>query len=458
MTRADVSPHFDGSLRAGASPRAVSRRRLLAGAAALGGALVVPGRAAALVRDGLPGSAGAGSPSPLADPAPPPEAYQPAYTKNWWYWNFHLYDPADPRRPTYNGMGAHVMEHGGDTKGHYQLVTLVTNDPQTGEPDEAGRGWRVAESVPGLVTPSTRTYATSYTSPQGATGEIRRTADESPQRWELTLKPTAPVTLKLTFTSAYAPRIHRLTQEGGGVANAIFWNQATLEGWLRPDGAEPEPVVGVGFLEHVWGSWSRAPQRGVDYLNIHLQDDGRAHGRATAPAGRRSPRRGEGAGAAAVPTWASVYARRTFYQGLPGEAPNDPGDPGSADGEPVLADVGPDLYLTVDGERWHEATDLAVWVIEESGARVPLTEHRRGQPVAVEIEAAFAGGGRLTLELDALPDVTIANPHEAASLGDVHEGAALAAGEVRLPGERGRRRVSGVAQTEHQRYGPQWPY
>jgi hypothetical protein len=62
----------------------LSRRRLLGGLGAFGGALAVPRRAAART--------------------PPPEAYQPAATKNWWYFNGHLYDPGDPADPRYDYM------------------------------------------------------------------------------------------------------------------------------------------------------------------------------------------------------------------------------------------------------------------------------------------------------------------------------------------------------------------
>jgi hypothetical protein len=222
----------------------------------------------------------------------------------------------------------------------------------------------------------------------------------------------------------------------------IFWNQATLEGRVRTPGGV-QPVVGVGFLEHVWGAWSRVPQKGVDYLNVHL--DAETGAPADPPADGRE--RGPGG----LPTWGSVYCRRTFYHGVPT-------DPGAEDGEPVLPDVGPDLYLTVDGETWHEAADLSVVVTEPDGDRVPISEHRRGRPVAVDVEAGFEDDGALSLSLDALPDATIPNPHESLSVGDVNEGAATVEGTVRLPGEPTGRRVAGIAQTEHQRYGPQYPY
>jgi hypothetical protein len=379
----------------------LSRRRVLRGAAALGGLGTAPV------------ASGAGT--------PPPEAYQPAATKNWWYFNGHLYDPDDLRTPIFDFSGAYVMEHGGDTAGHIGLFTFVENDDP--------RGLRVGESTHGLIEPGTDDYRVRYESAD-AHGFVTRYDDGDPNRWALFMDPAAPVDLQLKYTSGYEPQIKRNYREGGGVGNVIFWNQATLEGTVEtPDGSRP--VVGVGFLEHVWGAWSRVPQKGVDYLNVHLDAAGSSN---------------EG-----LPTWGSVYCRRTFYHGAPtGTDPEDSARP--------LSDVGPDLTFTTDGETWYDATDLEVVVTEPDGDRVDIADHRRGRPVAVDIEAELECDGGLTLHLEALPDATIPNPSEAVSVGDVNEGAATVEGEVRLPNGGGRRQVSGIAQTEHQRYGPQYPY
>jgi hypothetical protein len=380
----------------------LSRRRLLRGAATLGGL-------------------GAAAPA-SGDPTPPPEAYQPAATKNWWYFNGHLYDPADRREPLYDFSGAYVMEHGGDTAGHIGLFTFVEN--------RRDDGLRIGESTNGRIVPSTDNYEARYESTD-ASGRVVRTDDGDPQQWELVMDPEAPVDLELTYTSGYDAQIKRNYQEGGGLGNVIFWNQAELEGTVEaPDGTRL--VVGVGFLEHVWGQWSRVPQKGVDYLNVHLDSNA-------------------GSSADGLPTWGSVYCRRTFYHGVPTGADSD-------ESARPLEDVGPDLVFTPDGECWYEATDLEVFVTEPDGDRVDISDHRRGRPVAVDIEAELECDGAVTLHLEALPDATIPNPAEAASVGDVNEGAATVEGEVHLPDGGGRRQVSGIAQTEHQRYGPQHPY
>lgn len=385
----------------------LSRRRFLQGSAAL---------------------VGLGAAPPVeAQAATPPEAYQPAATKNWWYFNGHLYDPDDLRLPLYDFSGAYVMEHGGDTAGHKGLFTFVEN----GVPDDEG-GLRVGEGTNGVIRPSTDTYRARYDSPD-ANGLVVRYDDGDPQRWALFMDPEAPVELRLDYRSTYDSRIKRNYQEGGGVGNVIYWNQAELDGTVAtPDGTRD--VVGVGFLEHVWGAWSRVPQKGVDYFNIHLNED----------RGRSADR---------LPTWGSVYCRRTFYHGVPtGQDPDE--------SERPLADVGPDLVFTPDGESWYEATDLEIPVTEPDGDRVAISEHRQGRPVAAEFRADLEGDGALQLTLDALPDATIRNPADQLSVGTVNEGAATVEGHVRLPDTGSRRRVpvSGIAQTEHQRYGPQYPY
>jgi len=391
----------------------LTRRRFLRATAALGGA-------------GATVSGGPGAATAQAA-GPPPEAYQPAATKNWWYFNGHLYDPDDLRLPLYDFSGAYVMEHGGDTAGHKGLFTFVENQQSADD-----GGLRVAEGTNGLIRPSTDNYRARYDASE-AHGLVVRYDDGDPQKWALFMDPAAPVDLQLGYTSTYDARIKRTYQEGGGVGNVIFWNQADLEGTVTTP-AGTRSVVGVGFLEHVWGAWSRVPQKGVDYFNVHLNDDPRGS-------------------ADGLPTWGSVYCRRTFYHGVPtGQDPDDSARP--------LADVGPDLVFTPDGESWYAATDLAITVTEPDGDRVPIAEHRQGRPVAATFDADLEGDGALHLELDAFPDATILNPSSAASVGDVNEGAATVRGHVRLPDTRSERRVpvSGIAHTEHQRYGPQYPY
>lgn len=362
-----------------------TRRSLLRSAGVLAGVATVPGRA-------------------TATRAPPKEAYQPQASKNWWYANAHLFSPDG--EPLYDVSAAFIADHGGDAAGHLMLFTLV--DYETGD--------TVATAVEGLVEPSTERYAATFTSPE-ATGRVRRTGAD-PFTFDLEVSVDG-VDLSLTYGTDYARKTRENYREGGGTANVLLWNQAGCSGTVSTPRADGDRRVGgVGFLEHVWGTWSRVPQKGIDFANAHL--------------GR--PGRGDG-----LPTDASLYFRRTFYHGAPGAGT-------------VLEDVGPVLYLTRDGRTWHAAESVTCTF---DGA--PCEDHRTGTPDRGRIRGAFPGGGLVDVAFDQRPHATVRIPGDE-SLGNVHEGAADLRGHVVFPGERRRRPVDGFAQTEHQRFGPQYPY
>lgn len=347
-------------------------------------------------------AAGGGTAS--AAPGPPKEAYQPQATKNWWYTNAHLFSPDG--EPLYDVSAAFIADHGGDAAGHLMLFTLV--DYETGD--------TTATAVEGLVEPSTERYAATFSSPE-ATGRVRRTGAD-PFTFDLEVS-VEGVDLSLTYATDYARKTRENYREGGGTANVLFWNQARCSGTIatpRSDG--DRRVAGVGFLEHVWGSWSRVPQKGIDFVNGHI--------------GR--PGRGDG-----LPTDASIYFRRTFYHGAP-------------EAGTVLEDVGPVLYLTRDGRTWY-VTESVTCTFDGH----PCEEHRTGTPDRGRIRGTFADDGSIDVRFDQRRHATVRIPeHE--SLGNVHEGAADLCGHLTFPGERGRRPVDGLAQTEHQRFGPQYPY
>lgn len=328
-------------------------------------------------------------------PTPPKEAYQPSSSKNWWYSNAHLYDGRTPR---YNLSVALVMDHGGDAAGHLLLFTLV--DYETGE--------TVGENHEGVITPNPETYGAHYRGESNAV-RLERVAGTAGGPGEFVLSVAGEHDVRLRFRADDVPRTREDYREGGGVANVLFWNQVRCEGRVGDTG-----VTGVGFLEHVWGTWSRVPQKGIDFVNAHLGRPGRGND---------------------PPTDASVYFRRTFYHGTPVSGP-------------VLADVGPVLFLTPDGETWYVAD-----TIECSADGEPCEDHRTDTPDHLRIAGTFAEDGRVDLRLDQRPHATISIP-EVEPLGNVHEGAAEVRGMLRLPDRNGPRPVEGIAQTEHQRFAP----
>lgn len=348
---------------------------------------------------GAAGFAGVGTAADVGDrtdgPTPPTEAYQPTASKNWWYVNAHLYDGRTPR---YNLSSALVMDHGGDAAGHLLLFTLV--DDETGE--------TLGVNHEGAITPNGDRYGARF---RGGSNEVRleRVDGDPDAPGEFVLSVSGKHDVALRFSADDGPRTREGYREGGGVANVLFWNQAGCEGRVEGDA-----VTGVGFVEHVWGTWSRVPQKGIDFVNAHLGRPGRGND---------------------PPTDASVYFRRTFYHGTPASGP-------------VLSDVGPVLYLTPDGETWYEAE-----TVECSADGDPCEAHRTGTPDSMRIVGTFAADGRVDLRLDQRPHATISIPDEE-PLGTVHEGAADVTGSVRLPDRHGRRPVEGIAQTEHQRFAP----
>lgn len=336
-----------------------------------------------------------------ADRGPPKEAYQPQSSKNWWYGNAHLFADGEPR---FDFSFAIIADHGGDAAGHLLLVTLV--DYETGE--------TIGTNVEGIVQPSVERYAASFTG-HDASGAVRRTGAD-PFTFDLSVA-VAGVDVTLAYETAYDRKTREGYPEGGGTGNVLFWNQARCSGEVAT-GDGTTRVEGVGFLEHVWGTWSRAPQKGIDFVNGHLG------------------RPGEGDG---LPTRASFYFRRTFYHGTPASGP-------------IQDDVGPVLYLTLDGQTWHAAREVACTF---DGA--PCEEHRTGTPDAGRIRGDFEDGGRLDVTFDQRPHATVSIP-DAEPLGNIHEGAADLSGSLTTPGEAGPRPVEGLAQSEHQRFGPQYPY
>lgn len=358
------------------------RRSVLRAAGALGGLALAPGVSA-------------------GEPGPPKEAYQPDASKNWWYCNGHLYEDGDAR---FDYSVAIIADHGGDAAGHLLLFTLV--DYETGE--------TVATNLEGVVEPSVERYAATFTGPD-ASARVERTGAR-PFTFELAVS-ASEVDLALRYETAYDRKTREGYPEGGGVGNVLFWNQARCSGTVSTGDGETS-VEGVGFLEHVWGTWSRAPQKGIDFLNGHLG------------------RPGEGSG---PPTRASVYFRRTFYHGTPASGP-------------IREDVGPVLYLSRDGRTWYAATDVTCTFDGE-----PCAEHRTGTPESGRIRGQFADGGRLDVTFDQRQHATVSIPGEE-PLGNVHEGAASLSGAVCFPDERRRRPIGGIAQTEHQRFGPRYEY
>lgn len=104
----------------------------------------------------------------------------------------------------------------------------------------------------------------AYTGTEVVLGDSEATHDGG--AWAVDAR-GAGARLVATFSAA-APLWYRRAPEGGGLIELTFAARASVSGSLTV-GARTCPVSGAGYYEHVWGSWSRLPQWGVDYLNAH---------------------------------------------------------------------------------------------------------------------------------------------------------------------------------------------
>jgi hypothetical protein len=144
------------------------------------------------------------------------------------------------------------------------------------------------------------------------------------------------------FLDAATPSLwHRRTIEGAGLLDVTMAPRANVSGRLEVNGVQC-PASGLGFYEHVWGTWSRVPMWGVDFLSAHAAD------------------------------W-SVVARRTPMRG------ESRGLPTNALAEPVM--------IVTDGTHIFEA-DTATFAMTESGTHPEL-----GVPIPTGYEVTGTGFG-----------------------------------------------------------------
>lgn len=98
---------------------------------------------------------------------------------------------------------------------------------------------------------------------------------------------TAEATLDLTLDATHESLWRRRAPEGWGLLEITFAVRAAATGSLHMAATGRTcAVTGTGYVEHVWGTWSRIPMWGVDYLNAHLDGGWSAYA-------RRTPMRGE---------------------------------------------------------------------------------------------------------------------------------------------------------------------
>lgn len=90
--------------------------------------------------------------------------------------------------------------------------------------------------------------------------------------------------LDVVLTATTETLWHRRVPEGAGILDITLAPRASVTGTLTI-GTTVCPVDGLGSFEHVWGTWSRVPMWGVDFLA--------AHAGGWSVVARRTPMRGE---------------------------------------------------------------------------------------------------------------------------------------------------------------------
>jgi hypothetical protein len=217
-------------------------------------------------------------------------------------------------------------------------------------------------------------------------------------------------TLDLHLDASGVTLWHRRAPEGWGVLEITYAIRAAASGTLRVGGRTCE-VTGTGYVEHVWGTWSRIPMWGVDYLNAHLEGGWSAYA-------RRTPMRGE----------SSLYPRL----GL------DPEDL-----------YPPVLVLRDPGGRMHEASGVAFTLTESTEIHPDLGVPLPASYAVTGTIAAPGGPRRVTL---AVADPVLATIFFETTSSGVLEGWAPATLTLE-----GAAPLAGTAEVEFQRFGTTFP-
>lgn len=225
---------------------------------------------------------------------------------------------------------------------------------------------------------------------------------------------TPEATLHLTLDAGASTLWRRRAPEGWGLLEITAAARTAAAGWLTiAQTGQTCAVSGTGYYEHVWGTWSRVPMWGVDFLNAHLSNG-------WAVTVRNTPMRGE----------ANLYPRL------------------GADAR----DYYPAVLILTDGTQVREAVDVAV-EIEESlevhpdlGIRLPARITATGTFAAVGL---FLGTVTLTVTNPSLATILF----ETTSSGVLEGwgGATLARSGDPTP-------IPGTAEVELQRFGTSYPH
>lgn len=349
---------------------------LLALSGALG--LLAPVAGAPATAGGIGSSGAAGGEEP-----PHPEAMH-----EWWY--FALQAPDDSGDcGAWQAMASFVADR---EAVHDQLLFTTVVD---GAPADHS-----LEFPPGSLA---RSHAAGITSL--ALGDS--TASGAHPEWTVAVE-SGGAALDVTIT-ATSPQWYRRALEGWGALELTFAIAASASGTLTLPGKTCNVSGGTAYFEHVWGSWSRVPMWGVDFLSAHAGG------------------------------W-SAYARHTPMRGESNFWPATGHDP---------EDTWTPVLLVTDGTSVYEASEVTfALALDEDGP--PHPDLGIATPASYAVTGTFAGAPFSSVVLEVTNPVLATIFFETTSSG-VLEGIGDAALEIDGTSH------AGVAEVEFQRFGTTFP-
>jgi hypothetical protein len=328
-------------------------------------------------------------------PAAGEEAPHPEALHEWWFFTVQNARPAGGCGP-WQAMVSFVADR--EAGADELLFTAVVGERTVNVSQEFS---------PGSLSRSTTADGTTRLALAGSA------AVGAHPRWAISARSGA-ARLDLTLDAGRQALWHRRAPEGWGAIEITFAMRSRARGALRI-GDRVCPASGAtGYAEHVWGTWSRVPMWGVDFLNAHLSGGWSVYA-------RRTPMRGE----------------ESFY----GRLGHDPDE----DWPPVM--------IVSDGRRTFEAGHVSITMKESDAAHPDLGVLL---PASYTVEGTgFPASSGMTKATLVVRDPRLATILFETTSSGVLEG--WGAATLSLKGSRSRN-VKGTSEIEMQRYGTRYPH
>lgn len=328
-------------------------------------------------------------------PAAGEEAPHPEALHEWWFFTVQNARPVAGCGP-WQAMVSFVADR--EAAADELLFTAVVR----------GKTFNASQELsPGSLSRSTDSYGTTTL----ALGES--TASGAHPRWAISAR-SGEARLDLTLDAGRQALWHRRAPEGWGALEITFAMRARARGALRIGDRVCSTSGATGYAEHVWGTWSRVPMWGVDFLNAHLSGGWSVYA-------RRTPMRGE----------------ESFY----GRLGHDPDE----DWPPVM--------IVSDGRQTFEAGHVSLAMTESEAAHPELGVLL---PASYTVEGTgFPASAGITKATLVVRDPRLATILFETTSSGVLEGWGAATLTIE---SRRAARMRGTGEVEMQRFGTAYPH